>query len=132
MRVKVIKNYFKDYYSLLQFEETFKKELEEWQEENLAQELHYTVISEVYVADTEVPYTLEYQFFLQGRYKYNLDYEQIKEHALTESKKIPVKVFVNNTTFKEILLKYLMENPDICPVKNTLLVNGVTFKLYIQ
>lgn len=131
MRTKVIRNYFKEYTELLSFQENFKKELEEWQESNLEQELHYTVLEEIYLSESEIPYTLEYQFFLQGRYKYNLDYSQIKEHSLKESKRIPVKVFVDTALFKEILLSYLMENPDIC-TKNTLLINGVVFKLYIQ
>jgi hypothetical protein len=34
--------------------------------------------------------------------------------------------------FKDLLLAYMTEYPDICPDKNKLVVNGVTFKLYLE
>lgn len=130
MRTKVIRNYFDDYSSLDKYDRIFKEELEEWNEFNLTQDLHYTVLTEIYL--TEEKYILEYQFFLQGRYKYNLNYTEIKEHSLKESKQIPVKVFVNINLFREILLEYFAENINNYTDKNKIVVNGVTFKLYIQ
>jgi hypothetical protein len=132
MRTKVIRNYFEDYNKLEEFKVEFLQELEDWKEEMAANELHYVVLEEIYLQETDPSYTLQYEFYLQGRYKYHLTYAQIKEHSLQEKKNIPVKVFVTTAEFKDLLLAYMTEYPDICPDKNKLVVNGITFKLYLQ
>ena len=132
MRTKVIRNYFEDYNKLEEFKQEFLEELESWKDEMMFHDLHYVVLEEIYLQETEPSYTLQYEFYLQGRYKYHLTYTQIKEHARTEKKNIPVKVFVTTAEFKELLLAYMTEYPDICPDKNKLVVNGITFKLYLE
>lgn len=132
MRTKVIRNYFEDYNKLEEFKQEFLQELEDWKEEMAANELHYVVLEEIYLQETDPSYTLQFEFYLQGRYKYHLTYDQIKEHSLQEKKNIPVKVFVTTAEFKDLLLAYMTEYPDICPDKNKLVVNGITFKLYLQ
>jgi hypothetical protein len=132
MRTKVIRNYFEDYNKLEEFKVEFLQELEDWKEEMAANELHYVVLEEIYLQETDPSYTLQFEFYLQGRYKYHLTYAQIKEHSLQEKKNIPVKVFVTTAEFKDLLLAYMTEYPDICPDKNKLVVNGITFKLYLQ
>jgi hypothetical protein len=133
MRTKVIRNYFEDYNKLEEFKQEFLKELEEWKEEMMLEHnLHHTVFEEILLQDVEPTYTLQYEFHLQGRYKYHLTYAEIKEHSLQEKKTIPVKVFVTKEEFKKLIIQYMVEYPDICPEKNKLVVNGVTFKLYIE
>jgi len=132
MRTKVIRNYFEDYNKLEEFKAEFVKEMEDWKEEMMFHDLHYVILEEIYLQETEPSYKLQYEFYLQGRYKYHLTYAQIKEHSQTEKKNIPVKVFVTSTEFKDLLLAYMTEYPDICPDKNKLVVNGITFKLYLE
>jgi hypothetical protein len=132
MRTKVIRNYFEDYNKLEEFKAEFVKEMEDWKEEMMFHDLHYVILEEIYLQETEPSYTLQYEFYLKGRYKYHLTYAQIKEHSQTEKKNIPVKVFVTTAEFKDLLLAYMTEYPDICPDKNKLVVNGITFKLYLE
>lgn len=133
MRTKVVRNYFDSYTKLLEFKEEFDKELDTWKEEMMLEHsLHYIVFDDIYIQETEPCYTLQYEFNLSGRYKYHLTYQELLDYSLIEQKNILVKVFVDTEEFKNLLLAYMEQNPDICPDKNKLILNGVTFKLYMK
>lgn len=132
MRVKVIRNYFEEYNKLLQYQELFKIEKDGWLEEMmLCYNYHFIVLEDIYMTE-ELSYVLQYQFYLKGRYKYNLTYDEIKFHSTVENKNIPVHVYVTMDQFKEIMLKYMTEFPNECPDKNKFVLNGITFKLFLN